>query len=221
MFTGRAVRGFVITIPLLLVGVIAIPAFLPPNGLTREQYAFCTSDHTRLFGGQEHVGDIAALYLGGLPAETSIIGPYQDPEWAAACRYAHLLIGLSGDQSVWCADSAHRPDVEDAVEMLGTDGHRASYPGDSPFEYTQACRLAYRHLRQPSSAPITPEHEAFALAPFEEAFCEEVGPDVADAALSKVGLEPPSPATPVEVAASRALGCRLAFIVDGFDRAST
>jgi len=79
---------------------------------------------------------------------------------------------LSADESVWCANSANRPYVDDAVETLGAEGRGASFPGDSAFEYTQACRLAYHYLRQPSPATITSEHEAFALASNEEAFCE-------------------------------------------------
>ena len=217
-FATRTVQGLAVTIPLLLVGLVATPAILPPSGLTREQYAFCTQDNERLFGGQQLVWDIAASDLGRLPSETSIIAPYRDPEWATACRYAHVLMGLSADESVWCVVSAHRPTVDDAVEILGTDGEGATFPGDSEFEYTQACRLAYHYLRQPLPAPITPEHEAFALTSNEEAFCHRVGADVVDAMLRKVGLEPPTPATNVELAASHALGCRLAYLAETFAR---
>lgn len=218
-FANGTVQGFAVTIPVLLVGLVATPAILPPSGLTREQYAFCTQENERLFGGQQHVWDIAALYLKELDWETSVVSPYRAPEWAAACRYAHVLVGLSAEESVWCVDSAHRPDVHDAVEILGAEGQGASFPGDSESEYTQACRLAYHYLRQPSPAPITADHEAFALAAEEQAFCETVGGDAIDAELRKVGLEPPASATSVEVAASHALGCRLAVIGGAFDRA--
>ena len=83
-YTTRIVQGFAVTMPILLVGVVAIPAILPPNELSREQYAFCTSDHERLFGGQQDVSDIAALSLNELAPETSVVGPYQAPQWAAA-----------------------------------------------------------------------------------------------------------------------------------------
>ena len=216
---GPRFHGVAITIPLLLIGVIATPAIVPPNGLTREQYAFCTAAHDRLFGGQEHVWEIASLYLGPLPQDGSVLGPYRDPAGAAACKYAHLLVGLSADESVWCADAEGRAIVGDAVETLGTDDRGASYPGDSAAEYAQACRLAYRFLRGPSPETITPEHEAFVLTPREHAFCDTVGADDVDAMLRLVELQPPSPATPVETAASRALGCRLVYIADTFDRA--
>jgi len=220
-FATRAVQGFAVTIPVLLVGFVATPAISPPNGLTREQYAFCTQADERVFGGQDLVREIAVSYLGTLPPETSTIEPYRDPDWATACRYSYVLMGLSADQSVWCVNSAHRPNVQDAVEILGAEGHGASFPGDSQFEYTQACRLAYRYLRGPSPAPITPEHEAFALTSKEEAFCESAGVAVVAAQLREVGLEPPGSATAVELAASHAVGCRLAFIADTFDRAGT
>ncbi len=225
-FVRRAVQGFLITSAILtlltLFGVPALSTVWPPNRLTREQYAFCTNEDMHVFGGAGFVHEVAHDFLGvKLSHQEGDIAPYQDRRWAAACRYAYVILGVSGPQSTWCADGVNRPTVAQAVGLLGAEGDGpGTYtpPGDSEMEYVQACRLAYDFMRQQPAPQITPSSAAFALTPAEESFCSAADPHEIGAALTKVSLAPPSPASDVELAAARAVGCRLSFIQANFDR---
>jgi hypothetical protein len=217
-FFERAAQGFGLALALLIVPVVVaietVPSIWPPNGLTQAQYAFCARDHgSQVFGGPDFVADAAWDYAGNLPDYRPPWG-FRDPQWASACRYAFVVAGLSGDQSVWCADPPNRARVAQAVDAIGAEGDGPGYspPGDSPAEYVQACRIAYDYLRPVPAVSITPDSPAFALTSSESRYCDEIGAQAVDSVLVAVGLGPTQHPTAVQAAENRAVGCRLAFI---------
>ena len=133
----------------VVVAIETVPSIWPPNGLTQAQYEFCARDHgSQVYGGPDFVADAVWDYAGNLPDYRPPWG-FRDPQWAAACRYAFVVAGLSSDQSAWCAEASNRPQVAQAVGLIGDEGDGPGYspPGDSSAEYVQACRIAYDYLR--------------------------------------------------------------------------
>ena len=214
----RAAQGFGLALAVLIVPVVVaietVPSIWPPNGLTQAQYEFCARDHgSQVYGGPDFVADALWDYAGNLPDYRPPWG-FRDPQWAAACRYAFVVAGLSSDQSTWCAEASNRPQVAQAVGLIGDEGDGPGYspPGDSPAEYVQACRIAYDYLRPAAGVPITPDIPAFALTQREERYCGEVDAGALHGILVAVGLGPTPHPTPIEAAENHAVGCRLAFI---------
>jgi hypothetical protein len=219
-FFEQAVRGFGLAVAVLTVAIViavqVVPDFWPPNGLSRAEYAFCAHDDAH--ADPEFVETVVVPNLRRHLPEFTVPWGYANPQWAAACRYVYAIAGVSREQEAWCADASKRPTLAAAVAVLGNGLYGDAIPQRDSARYVQACRLAYDYMRAPAAAPITADSAAFALTPAEDSFCSDVDPGKLHDLLAKIGLEASPPVTPIEASASRAAGCRLAFIGFNFDR---
>ena len=151
-------------------------------------------------------------------------GLRDDPLFPQACALTYEMLGLSDAEWDWCFDAGNRATwLEPTVKLLGLGRREAAgtetfgeAPGDSPAEYVQACRFAYRYVRPATAVPsITQTHPFFALATDASTWCTD-HPDRLAAAAVDLDIRPDPAADSGSIAEREAYVrvCRFAWILD-------
>jgi hypothetical protein len=159
-------------------------------------------------------------------SDTGLSGLRDDPLFPQSCALAYEIWGLaSPDEWDWCFDVDNRAAwLEPAVKLLGLGEKEEAgtetfgeAPGDSPAEYVQACRFAYRYARPIGAIPVVDarSHPFLALSAEASTWCD-AHPWAIEAAVEalEIGVTPAADTASIPEREAFVRACRFARIRD-------